>query len=127
MSRPAPNHSTTRSTYGRRSPTVHACQSASSIIPETFTHTFGSPASARRLDLAGLDVGLGDVVDDEPAVGHAADEVQGGRQLVGLDEDVVREPRIPDRGNAPDDVGTGEPARVGLELRHVPDADEPAP
>lgn len=64
----------------------------------------------------GLNVGLGDVVEDELLVGVAVDEADGFGELAGDDQDVVYEPGGEEGGDAAVEGGIVEEAgRLGLD------------
>ena len=78
-----------------------------------------------RLQLAARDRRLGEVVDDEHELVERAHGLDRRRQLRREREQVVDEPGVGDRAQPGAHVVAAEPARIGLALHLVADADEP--
>ena len=61
------------------------------------------------------------MVEHEPHVAHRAGDGERGRQLTGLDEQVVGQAGRADGAQAAAHVGPAQPVRVRLVLDQVPD------
>ena len=82
---------------------------------------------APRLALAGRDVGLGAVVDDERELRERGGDPRGRRQVLGEQQQVVGQAGLRDGAQAARDVVALEPARVGLVVDRVADPDQALP
>ena len=109
---------------------VHVAGSASVTSPDSFTATLSSaPSSAIRVrhgSSSPAAIGrLAAVVEHEPQRGQRRDGLDRGLELCRHDEQVVDEPGVGHRRQAPPHVGAAQPPRVRLVLHAVADADQP--